>query len=201
MDGKIVNTDVRISNRAVAAQTYSGHTKEVCGLKWSGSGQQLASGGNDDLLHLWDASMASSSAGRRTQWLHRLEDHSAAVKGLAWCPFRSNLLASGGGIGDRCIKFWDTQAGTCINSVDTGSQVCGLLWNRNNRELLSSHGFAQNQLILWKYPSMVKMAELTGHTSCVLFMAQVTFSPYASVATMFLAQMFYVLSFGNFAEP
>ncbi|KAL8553587.1 hypothetical protein ACS0TY_002050 [Phlomoides rotata] len=41
--------------------------------------------------------------------------------------------------------------------------------NRNERELLSSH----NQLLsLWKYPSLVKVAELTGHTSLVLHMAQ-----------------------------
>ncbi|KAL6655729.1 hypothetical protein ACP70R_006555 [Stipagrostis hirtigluma subsp. patula] len=171
MDGKIVNNDVRIRNHVV--QTYEGHSQEVCGLKWSGSGQQLASGGNDNLLHIWDVSMASSvpSAGR-TQWLHRLEDHTAAVKALAWCPFQSNLLATGGGGSDRCIKFWNTHTGACLNSVDTGSQVCSLLWNKNERELLSSHGFTQNQLTLWKYPSMVKMAELTGHTSRVLFMAQ-----------------------------
>ncbi|EMS56808.1 Anaphase-promoting complex subunit cdc20 [Triticum urartu] len=85
----------------------------------------------------------------------------------------SNLLAAGGGGSDRCIKFWNTHTGACLNSVDTGSQVCSLLWNKNERELLSSHGFTQNQLTLWKYPSMVKMAELTGHTSRVLFMAQV----------------------------
>lgn len=30
----------------------------------------------------------------------------------------------------------------------------------------------QYQLTLWKYPSMVKIAELTGHKSRVLFMAQ-----------------------------
>ncbi|KAF8671746.1 hypothetical protein HU200_049867 [Digitaria exilis] len=171
MDGKIVNNDVRIRNHVV--QTYKGHSQEVCGLKWSGSGQQLASGGNDNLLHIWDVSMASSmpSAGRN-QWLHRLDDHTAAVKALAWCPFQSNLLATGGGGSDRCIKFWNTHTGACLNSVDTGSQVCSLLWNKNERELLSSHGFTQNQLTLWKYPSMVKMAELTGHTSRVLFMAQ-----------------------------
>ena len=82
MDGRIVNNDVRIRDHAV--QTYQGHSQEVCGLKWSGSGQQLASGGNDNLLHIWDVSMASSmpSAGRN-QWLHRLEDHTAAVKALA----------------------------------------------------------------------------------------------------------------------
>ncbi|KAK3135900.1 hypothetical protein QOZ80_5BG0424940 [Eleusine coracana subsp. coracana] len=126
MDGKIVNNDVRIRNHVV--QRYEGHSQEVCGLKWSGSGQQLASGGNDNLLHIWDVSMASSvpSAGRN-QWLHRLDNHTAAVKALAWCPFQSNLLATGGGGSDRCIKFWNTHTGACLNSVDTGSQVCALL--------------------------------------------------------------------------
>ncbi|KAM3295990.1 hypothetical protein ACQJBY_038357 [Aegilops geniculata] len=171
MDGKIVNNDMRIRNHAV--QTYHGHKQEVCGLKWSGSGKKLASGGNDNLLHIWDVSMASSAQSTgRTQWLHRLDDHLAAVKALAWCPFQSNLLASGAGVGDRCIKFWNTHTGACLNSVDTGSQVCALLWNKNDRELLSSHGFTQNQLTLWKYPSMVKMAELNGHTYPVLYMAQ-----------------------------
>jgi len=185
MDGKIVNNDVRIRNNVV--QTYHGHEQEVCGLRWSGSGQQLASGGNDNLLHVWDVSMSSSvqTAGH-TQWLHRLQGHLSAVKALAWCPFQSNLLASGGGGGDRCIKFWNTHTGACLNSVDTGSQVCALLWNKNERELLSSHGFTQNQLILWKYPSMVKLAELNGHTSRVLFMAQVILAPLPLVLSIAL---------------
>ncbi|KAK3198029.1 hypothetical protein Dsin_021444 [Dipteronia sinensis] len=171
MDGNVVNNDVRIRDHVV--ETYRGHTQEVCGLKWSPSGQQLASGGNDNLLHIWDNR-------RSTQWLHRLEEHTSAVRALAWCPFQGNLLATGGGEGDGCIKFWNTHTGACLNSIDTGlnsidtgSQVCALLWNNNERELLSSHGgFTQNQLTLWKYPSMVKTAELTGHTSRVLFMAQ-----------------------------
>lgn len=168
MDAQIINNDVRVRSHVV--ETYRGHQQEVCGLKWSASGQQLASGGNDNLLHIWDRSVAASNA--PTQWLHRFEEHTAAVKALAWCPFQSNLLASGGGGGDRCIKFWNTHTGACLNSVDTGSQVCALLWNKNERDLLSSHGFSQNQLTLWKYPSMVKIAELTGHTSRVLYMTQ-----------------------------
>ncbi|XP_074304848.1 cell division cycle 20.2, cofactor of APC complex-like [Silene latifolia] len=93
----------------------------------------------------------------------------------SWQPdsqAKANLLASGGGGTDRCIKFLNTHTGACLNSVDTGSQVCSLLWSKNERELLSSHGFSQYQLTLWKYPSMVKMAELTDHESRVLFMAQ-----------------------------
>ncbi|KAH7672233.1 Anaphase promoting complex Cdc20 Cdh1 and Ama1 subunits protein [Dioscorea alata] len=104
MDGMIVNNDVRVRSHIV--QTYRGHQQEVCGLRWSGSGQQLASGGNDNLLLIWDHSMASSNfAPNQNQWLHWFDDHMAAVKALAWCPFQSNLLASGGGGSDRCIKF------------------------------------------------------------------------------------------------
>ncbi|KAK9697598.1 hypothetical protein RND81_08G047600 [Saponaria officinalis] len=168
MDGKIINNDVRIRNPIV--ETYRGHQQEVCGLKWSASGTQLASGGNDNLVHIWDRSLASSNTA--TQWLHRLVDHTAAVKALAWCPFQGNLLATGGGGSDQCVKFWNTHTGVCLNSVDTGSQVCSLLWSKNEHELLSSHGFTQNQLTLWKYPSMVKMADLCGHTSRVLHMAR-----------------------------
>ncbi|CAM0951073.1 unnamed protein product [Alopecurus aequalis] len=171
MDGKIVNNDVRM--RAHMVQTYRGHAAEVCGLRWSGSCRQLASGGNDNLVHIWDASMASSNPSlSHNRWLHRLSDHLAAVKALAWCPFQSNLLASGGGGNDKCIKFWNTHTGSCLNSVDTGAQVCALLWNKNEKELLSACGFVQKPLILWKYPSMVKLAELEGHTSRVLCLAQ-----------------------------
>eukprot|EP00253_Pinus_taeda_P034334 PITA_34334 len=168
LDGIIINHDVRIRDHIV--QTYRGHTQEVCGLKWSPSGQQLASGGNDNLLYIWDKSMASHNPS--SQYFHQLDEHCAAVKALAWCPFQDNLLASGGGTSDGSIKFWNTQTGACLNTVDTHSQVCSLLWNRHERELLSSHGLNQNQLTLWKYPSMVKITELTGHTARVLHMAQ-----------------------------
>ncbi len=58
-----------------------------------------------------------------------------------------------------------------LNAIDTGSQVCSLLWSPHEKEILSSHGFSQNQLCLWNYPSMTKVKELTGHTSRVLHMA------------------------------
>jgi len=56
--------------------------------------------------------------------------------------------------------------------VDTKSQVSQILWSKNYRELVSSHGYSQNQLIVWKYPTMEKMAELKGHSSRVLQLAQ-----------------------------
>ena len=164
-DNNIMMHDVRI--REHCTSTLTSHSQEVCGLKWSPSGTQLASGGNDNLLHIWD----HASIGNGTH-LHRLDAHQAAVKALAWCPFQSNLLASGGGTADRCIKFWNTTTGAMLNSIDTHSQVCALQWNTHEREILSSHGYSQNQLCLWKYPTMQKMAEFTGHSARVLHMAQ-----------------------------
>jgi cell division cycle protein 20 (cofactor of APC complex) len=101
MDGKIINRDVRAKSHTI--KTYMGHQQVVCGLKWSDSGRRLASGGSDNLVYIWDKSLASCSA--RRQWRHKLEDHTAPVRALAWCPFQSSLLVSGGGLGDECIKF------------------------------------------------------------------------------------------------
>lgn len=166
-DSSIVHHDVRIREHAVS--TLTGHTQEVCGLKWNPEGTMLASGGNDNLLCLWDNSV---SAGARVATpKFTLTAHQAAVKALAWCPWQKDVLASGGGTADRCIKTWNSATGALTNSVDTGSQVCSLLFNPHERELLSSHGFSQNQLCLWKYPTMTKVKELTGHTARVLHLA------------------------------
>ncbi|OMO83077.1 hypothetical protein CCACVL1_11575 [Corchorus capsularis] len=168
MNGRIKNNDVRIRSQTV--QEYRGHRQEICGLNWSASGQRLASGGNDKLVHIWDKSMASSNS--PTQWLHRLDQHTSAVKALSWCPFQSNLLASGGGKGDGSIKFWSSETGACLNSMNTGSEVCALLWSKTERELLSSHGDDENKLILWRYPSMVNMGEMRGHSCRALYVVQ-----------------------------
>ena len=163
-DSNIVNHDVRISKHNVA--TMSSHTQEVCGLAWSHDGMTLASGGNDNMLCLWDAATSSTSRAKFT-----LTEHQAAVKALAWSPHERNLLATGGGTADRSIKFWNTRTGSLLNSIDTGSQVCALQWNPHEKEILSSHGFSRFQLSLWKYPTMAKIKDLEGHTSRVLHLA------------------------------
>ena len=38
-------------------------------------------------------------------------------------------------------------------------------------EIVSTHGYSLNQIIVWKYPSMQKLATLTGHTTRVLYLA------------------------------
>lgn len=142
------------------------HRQEVCGLKWSYDEPAfLASGGNDNVLHVID----SRNPGQ--QPLHRFTDHTAAVKAITWSPHQHGLLASGGGTADRCIRFWNTLSGTAIQKIDTGSQVCNLAWSQNCNEIVSTHGYSQNQIVVWRYPTMQKVTTLTGHTYRVLYLA------------------------------
>ena len=161
-DHTILLRDVRIAEHFT--DTLTGHRQEVCGLKWSLDESQLASGGNDNKLMIWSASNYRTPVAK-------FSDHCAAVKAIAWSPHQHGLLASGGGTADRCIKFWNTLTSSCVHSLDTGSQVCNLAWSRTSNEIVSTHGYSLNQVIVWKYPSMSKVATLTGHTYRVLYLA------------------------------
>eukprot|EP00587_Corethron_hystrix_P002819 CAMPEP_0113296962 /NCGR_PEP_ID=MMETSP0010_2-20120614/25_1 /TAXON_ID=216773 ORGANISM="Corethron hystrix, Strain 308" /NCGR_SAMPLE_ID=MMETSP0010_2 /ASSEMBLY_ACC=CAM_ASM_000155 /LENGTH=755 /DNA_ID=CAMNT_0000149777 /DNA_START=566 /DNA_END=2830 /DNA_ORIENTATION=- /assembly_acc=CAM_ASM_000155 len=95
-DRSIYLRDVRCDEPYTSKLT--GHKQEICGLKWSFDEVQLASGGNDNKLFIWD--LGSS------QPVNRFNEHTAAVKAIAWSPHQHGLLASGGGTADRCIRFW-----------------------------------------------------------------------------------------------
>lgn len=165
-NGHIHHHDVRVAQHHVA--TLSGHTQEVCGLRWSPDGRYLASGANDNLVNIWPSVQGDSAEFAPVQ---TFTQHQGAVKAVAWCPWQTNVLATGGGTSDRHIRIWNVCSGTCLNAVDTHSQVCSILWSTNYKELISGHGFAQNQLVIWKYPTMTRVNELKGHTARVLNLA------------------------------
>jgi len=171
-DTSILNHDVRVSSHHIATLA---HQNEVCGLKWNlRESTQLASGGNDNVAHIWDIRNTRTHQPGTPVTVHvplYSLPHMGAVKALAWCPFQSNLLATGGGSSDRSIRFWSSSTGALINTINTSSQVCQLLWSTHYRELLSAHGYSSNSLAVWKYPSMSKVATLDGHTDRVLYLA------------------------------
>ncbi|SAM84876.1 uncharacterized protein UBRO_05934 [Ustilago bromivora] len=164
-DRTIYHRDVRAPDQHI--RTLGAHRQEVCGLKWNTDTNQLASGGNDNRLLIWDSLLETP--------LHRFTQHTAAVKAIAWSPHQQGILASGGGTVDMKIRFWNTVTGTMLNEVDTGSQVCNLGWSKTSNELISTHGYSggtvQNQITVWKYPTMQQVATLTGHTMRVLYLS------------------------------
>lgn len=161
-DGEMFNHDVRIAKHKVA--DLVAHSGEVCGLQWRADGCQLAAGANDNLVSIWDARNLQAPKFAKT-------NHRAAVKALAWCPWQTNLLATGGGANDRHIHFWNTTTGARTNSIDTGSQVTSLRWSTSYKELVSCSGFPDNSLSIWSYPTLVKNTEIPAHESRVLHSA------------------------------
>ncbi|XP_050529116.1 fizzy-related protein homolog isoform X2 [Daktulosphaira vitifoliae] len=161
-DRKILLRDMRSPSLSICRK-YSGHRQEVCGLKWSPDNRYLASGGNDNKLYVWNTHAYTPQL--------TYNQHTAAVKAIAWSPHQRGLLTSGGGTADKCIRFWNTLTGQSMQCIDTGSQVCNLAWSKNTQELVSTHGYSQNQIVVWKYPSMSQIAKLTGHTFRVLYLS------------------------------
>ncbi|XP_043830561.1 fizzy-related protein homolog [Dromiciops gliroides] len=161
-DTRVLQRDVRAS--PLQSQRWlRGHEQEVCGLRWAPDHQLLASGGNDNKLLLWNPASPKP--------VQQYAKHGAAVKAIAWSPHQHGLLASGGGSADCCVRFWDKLTGQPLQRIKTGSQVCNLAWSRHSNELVSTHGYSENQIVVWRYPSLAQVARLTGHTYLVLFLA------------------------------
>ena len=80
-------------------------------------------------------------------------------------------LASGGGTADRHITFRNALNGQILSTLDTGSQVCNIAYSRTDNEIVSTHGYSQNQISVWKVKDMKLMASLTGHSTRVLYLA------------------------------
>ena len=159
-DRSILTRDMRESSQYV--YKLVGHQQEICGVKWSPDGNYIASGGNDNKVFIWSHKSRGASA--------QFTEHTAAVKALAWSPHQHNILATGGGKSDKAIKFWNLSTMKKIDSIETGSQVCNMIFSKNSNELLSTHGYSMNEVCVWNYPSMQKVTTLTGHSSRVLYL-------------------------------
>ncbi|KAJ3872151.1 WD40-repeat-containing domain protein [Lentinula edodes] len=167
-DGSIWHHDVRIPRHKV--MELLGHSGEICGLKWRSDGELLASGGNDNVVNIWDGRLGDVGEGARgsAKWTKR--NHTAAVKGLAWCPWQANLLASGGGTNDATINVWNSTTGARLHTQKTPSQITSILWAPHKKEILTTHGYPTNSIMLHAYPSMDRVAEIRdAHDSRVLF--------------------------------
>ncbi|GAW79965.1 cell division cycle protein 20 homolog [Plasmodium gonderi] len=158
-DKKIICSDIRCKENSYLH--LNSHTSEICGLKWNYNTKQLASGGNDNSVYIWEW--------RKNDFLFQFSKHKAAVKALSWCPHKHNLLATGGGSADKNIYFWNTTNGNCVNQVHTNSQVSNIFWSKNTHEFISTHSYSLAQIVLWNYPKLRKISTLSGHKLRILY--------------------------------
>ncbi|XP_072270074.1 cell division cycle protein 20 homolog B [Pyxicephalus adspersus] len=162
--GHIHHHDVRVAQHQIGTQR---HQQGICSLKWSPSEKLLASGSSDGLLNIWSYDPGSVKLKTPLQSI----PHPTAVKAMNWCPWLSETLAVGGGMTDGQIRIWDTTTGKNINSTNTNSQICSILWLPDTRELATSHGAPGNQVTFWQYPTLTKKTEICGQKGRVLYLA------------------------------
>ena len=181
-DNKVCIWDLRGTRRG----RFGGSTTSLTAGVGSGPGGSIGSG-----TGVGSSTTAGFEDGGDVP-LWKFHEHTAAVKALAWDPHIAGVLATGGGTQDKHIRFWNVVTGAMLNELDTGSQVrsassllplsnslsvqvCNLIWSLTSHELVSTHGFssttAQNQICIWKYPTLNMVASLTGHTNRVLYLA------------------------------
>jgi WD40 repeat protein len=66
---------------------------------------------------IWDTWRRSEEA------IMVLDEHDACVRGLSWCKWKDNMLATGGGSHDMTLRLWDVgkERAEIIGMRNTGS--------------------------------------------------------------------------------
>jgi meiosis-specific APC/C activator protein AMA1 len=170
------------------------HTQQICGLSWSPDGSNFATGGNDNLCLLFDVSRilhprpdqpdegyeeyigrigerhvtALAGRSRHRKILSGAEKHrwvhGAAVKAIAFCPWREGLVATGGGSNDKCIHFFHTNSGACLATISVAAQVTSLIWSTTRREIAATFGYAQPEhpyrIAIFSWPECKQVAAI-----------------------------------------
>ncbi|XP_074851670.1 cell division cycle protein 20 homolog B [Carettochelys insculpta] len=161
--GLIHHHDVRIAQHHVG--TLCHNKQSICSLKWSPNNKLLASGSSDGLLNIWPNDPGVTGHCKPLKAIPQ----ASAVKAMNWCPWQSEILATGGGMKDGFLRVWDVSKGEIIRTTDTKSQICSLLWLPQTNELMTGQGLPGNQMKIWKYPTLTNSAELHGHKGRVLY--------------------------------
>ncbi|XP_019387241.1 PREDICTED: cell division cycle protein 20 homolog B, partial [Crocodylus porosus] len=166
--GVVHHHDVRVAQHHIG--TLCQNKQSICSLKWSLNNKLLASGSSDGILNIWPSDPGVTVHCKPVQTM----PHPSAVKAMNWCPWQSEILATGGGLKDGLLRVWDINSGKTIKTAETKSQICSLFWLPNTNELVTGHGLPKNQIKIWKYPMLANSVELFGHKGRVL---QVALSP------------------------
>jgi WD40 repeat protein len=140
-------------------QTLEGHLGPVMSVAFSGDGQMLASGSDDDTIKLWDTKTGAE--------LHTLKGHSDQVTSVAFSS-DGQMLASGSG--DHTIKLWDAKTGAELQTLKGHTdQITSVAFSDDGQMLASGSG--DRSIKLWDAKTGTELKPLAnslyveGHTS------------------------------------
>jgi WD40 repeat protein len=136
-----------------------GHRQRIHYIAWSPNGKLIASGGEDDIIRLWNTQTGKP--------LEPLVGHSGAIYSLAWSS-DGQTLASGSGDGN--IHIWAVKTGRLWRTLaGSGGPVYSLVWSRSAHILAS--GSHDQTIRFWDTINWRLLHVLTGHTGPVYSVA------------------------------
>ncbi len=139
--------------------TLTGHSGQVLSVAFTGSGDSLASGGEDGTVRLWDAS---------AHWQGRiLGRHEQRVKIVAF-GLGVHYLASGSY--DGAIKVWDLSTEKDVSTLPGHTGGVDALAFSQHGDLLASGG-GDDTIKLWSVATGKEVGRLSGHTHVVYALA------------------------------
>lgn len=107
----------------------------------------------------WNRPRIRSDGCERHRWMH-----TAAVKAIAFCPWRDGLVATSGGSNDKCIHFYHTTSGAALATIAVHAQVTSLIWSVNRREIAATFGYANPEhpyrIAIFSWPECQQVAAI-----------------------------------------
>ncbi len=142
--------------------TYHGHASKIASVTWSPDSKHIASGGDDKVVQIWDA-----TAGRS---IFTCRGHTARINAVAWSPNGQSIVSAGD---DQALQIWNTKTGksTPIYRIDSGwwAWVRAVAWSPDGKRIAS--GSEDRIVQIWDAFTRGKLIAYQDHPRAVTALA------------------------------
>ncbi|GCE19036.1 serine/threonine-protein kinase [Dictyobacter kobayashii] len=116
---------------------YTAHRGAIKKVSWSPDGTQIASGGSDKTIHIWEASTGKHSLVYR--------GHTGTIYALDWSPDGTTIVSASA---DGTIQMWDVSDGQWIFTHPSyNPTVYAVAWSPNGKYIASG---AHSHVRIWQ---------------------------------------------------
>lgn len=134
-------------------KTMGGHMGPITALAFSKNGKQLASGGEDRLIQLWDSTLKVGM---------RLESHKDRINCLTFDRNGRYLFS---GSDDKTVLVWDTKSGKVVKTFTNGQPVNAIAVSNDGKYMFIAASEPKIKMVEIVTGKIIKT--LDGHTDAV----------------------------------